>query len=131
MWLSVRTRLGGGVKMSAPSQCSEGSILRRESDPSGSAMATVESADVPDVPVDPPTEDAPTTDVPPLDPAIAEATRQDATVQDAFRQLSALIYSGADAGSIHHALVDAAVRLIDGCDRASLLMRSHDRYLTA
>ena len=90
------------------------------------------AADEPaDVPVDPPTPDASTPDVPVPDPAVTEATRQDATVQDAFRQLSALIYSGADAGSIHHALVDAAVRLVDGCDRASLLMRSHDRYLTA
>ena len=117
--------------MSAPSQCSEGSMPRRKSYPSGSAMAAVDSADVPDVPVDPPTQDASTPGVPVPDPAIAVATAQDPSIQDAFRQLSALIYSGADAGSIHHALVDAAVRLVDGCDRASLLMRSHDRYLTA
>src|SRR6478735_3656282 len=55
----------------------------------------------------------------------------DATIQDVFRQLSALIYAGADSGSIHQAVVDAAKRLVDGCDRASLLMRTRDRYATA
>jgi transcriptional regulator with GAF, ATPase, and Fis domain len=55
----------------------------------------------------------------------------DATIQDVFRQLSALIYAGADSGSIHQAVVDAAKRLIGGCDRASLLVRTRDRYATA
>jgi transcriptional regulator with GAF, ATPase, and Fis domain len=61
-----------------------------------------------------------TTDVP-VDPA----------TNDAFRQMSALIYAGADAGSIHQALVDSALRLVEGCDRASLLVRTRDRFATA
>ena len=55
----------------------------------------------------------------------------DPTINDAFRQMSALIYAGADAGSIHQSLVDAALRLVEGCDRASLLVRTRDRYVTA
>ena len=55
----------------------------------------------------------------------------DPTIQETFRQMSALVYAGADAGSIHTALVESAARLVDGCDRASLLMRSRDRFVTA
>ena len=55
----------------------------------------------------------------------------DPTIHDVFRQMSALIYAGADSGSIHQALVDAAVRLVEGCDRASLLVRTRDRFVTA
>ncbi len=55
----------------------------------------------------------------------------DPTINDAFHQMSALIYAGADAGSIHQALVDVAARLVEGCDRASLLVRSRDRFVTA
>ncbi len=55
----------------------------------------------------------------------------DPTINDAFHQMSALIYGGADAGSIHQALVDVAARLVEGCDRASLLVRSRDRFVTA
>ena len=55
----------------------------------------------------------------------------DPTINDAFSQMSALIYAGADAGSIHQALVDLAKRLVEGCDRASLLVRTRDRFVTA
>lgn len=55
----------------------------------------------------------------------------DPTITDVFRQLSALIYAGADSGSIHQALVDAAQQLVEGCDRASLLVRTRDRFVTA
>ena len=55
----------------------------------------------------------------------------DPTINDTFRQLSALIYAGADSGSIHQSLVDSARQLIEGCDRASLLVRTRDRYVTA
>lgn len=55
----------------------------------------------------------------------------DPTITDVFRQMSALIYAGADSGSIHQALVDASVRLVEGCDRASLLVRTRDRFVTA
>jgi transcriptional regulator with GAF, ATPase, and Fis domain len=62
---------------------------------------------------------------------MAAAVPLDPTIQDTFRQMSALIYAGADAGSIHRALVESALRLVDGCDHASILMRSRDRYVTA
>ncbi len=55
----------------------------------------------------------------------------DPTINDVFRQMSALIYAGADSGSIHQALVDAAARLVEGCTRASLLVRARDRFVTA
>ncbi|GAB3050747.1 GAF and ANTAR domain-containing protein [Intrasporangium mesophilum] len=55
----------------------------------------------------------------------------DPTINDAFHRMSALIYAGADAGSIHQALVDVAARLVEGCDRASLLVRTRDRFVTA
>ena len=55
----------------------------------------------------------------------------DPTITDVFRQMSALVYAGADSGSIHQALVDACVRLVDGCDHASLLVRTRDRFVTA
>lgn len=55
----------------------------------------------------------------------------DPAINDVFRQMSALIYAGADSGSIHQALVDAATRLVEGCDRASLLLRTRDRFVTA
>ncbi|WP_374967782.1 ANTAR domain-containing protein [Terrabacter sp. BE26] len=55
----------------------------------------------------------------------------DPTINDAFRRMSALIYAGADSGSIHQALVDSAVQLIEGCDRASLLVSTRDRFVTA
>lgn len=54
-------------------------------------------------------------------------------VREVFRQLSRLIYIGAEAATIHQALVDASKQLVDGCDRASLLLRDgdRDRYHTA
>jgi transcriptional regulator with GAF, ATPase, and Fis domain len=55
----------------------------------------------------------------------------DAAIHDVFQRLSALIYAGADSGSIHQAVVDAAKHLVDGCDRASLLLRTRDRFATA
>ena len=55
----------------------------------------------------------------------------DPTINDVFRQMSALIYAGADSGSIHQAIVDAAARLVEGCTRASLLVRTRDRFVTA
>ena len=56
---------------------------------------------------------------------------EDSSINEVFRQLSHLIYAGADATSIHEALVTASKRLVDGCDRASLLLRERDRYRTS
>jgi transcriptional regulator with GAF, ATPase, and Fis domain len=55
----------------------------------------------------------------------------DGETREVFRQLSALVYAGADANSVHQALVDASVRLVDGCERASLLLRDNDHFSTA
>jgi transcriptional regulator with GAF, ATPase, and Fis domain len=54
----------------------------------------------------------------------------DSETRQVFRQLSALVYAGADASSIHQALVDASVRLVDGCERASLLLRANGHFET-
>lgn len=54
----------------------------------------------------------------------------DGETREVFRQLSALVYAGADASSVHQALVDASVRLIDGCQRASLMLKSNDHFST-
>ncbi len=72
-------------------------------------------------------------------PTVATVVPVDATVEipldptthDVFHQLSALIYAGADSGSMHQSIVDAAKRLVPGCDRASLLVRTRDRFATA
>lgn len=55
----------------------------------------------------------------------------DSETREVFRQLSALVYAGADASSVHQALVDASVRLVDGCQRASLMLRTNSHYATA
>lgn len=55
----------------------------------------------------------------------------DGDTREVFRQLSELVYAGADAQSIHRALVEAAVRLVDGCQRASLMLRANDHYDSA
>lgn len=55
----------------------------------------------------------------------------DSETREVFRQLSALVYAGADSSSVHEALVGASVRLIDGCERASLMLRANDHYTTA
>ena len=55
----------------------------------------------------------------------------DGEIREVFRQLSALVYAGADSSSVHEALVHACVRLVDGCQRASLMLRTNDHYATA
>lgn len=54
----------------------------------------------------------------------------DSETRDVFRQLSALVYAGADASSVHHALVEASVRLVDGCAHASLMLRTNEHFAT-
>lgn len=54
----------------------------------------------------------------------------DEMTHEVFRRLSALIYAGADTTSIHQAIVDAARRLVDGCDRVSLMLKDRSRFLT-
>ncbi|HET7398299.1 MAG TPA: GAF and ANTAR domain-containing protein [Intrasporangium sp.] len=52
----------------------------------------------------------------------------DSAIKEAFSGLSQLIYSGADTASVHQALVEAAPRFVEGCDRASILMLVGDRF---
>ncbi|MDV3221387.1 GAF and ANTAR domain-containing protein [Intrasporangium sp.] len=55
----------------------------------------------------------------------------DDATREIFVRLSGLIYAGADERAIHQSIVDAAARLIDGCERASLMLRQRDRFFTA
>ncbi len=52
----------------------------------------------------------------------------DRDVRETFVALSDLLYAGADPTEVHQALVEAAPELIDGCDRASILMLVGDRF---
>jgi transcriptional regulator with GAF, ATPase, and Fis domain len=54
----------------------------------------------------------------------------DDATREIFVRLSGLIYGGADEKAIHHSIVDAARRLVDGCERASLMLRQRDRFVT-
>lgn len=49
----------------------------------------------------------------------------------AFRALAEVVYVGETHEAVHQQLCDAAVRLIEGCDHASLMVRRHDRVHTA
>ncbi|MDC5697603.1 GAF and ANTAR domain-containing protein [Intrasporangium calvum] len=55
----------------------------------------------------------------------------DEGMREVFVRLSGLIYAGADESDIHQAIVDAAVRLVDGCEHASIMLRRNDRFSTA
>jgi transcriptional regulator with GAF, ATPase, and Fis domain len=57
--------------------------------------------------------------------------RPDDATRETFVRLSGLIYAGADAAAIHESIVDAARRLVDGCERSSLMLRQRGQYVTA
>lgn len=48
-----------------------------------------------------------------------------------FRGLSDVLYGGADFGQIHSSLCEAALRMVPGCDHASLMLRERDRFESA
>lgn len=48
-----------------------------------------------------------------------------------FRALSEIVYAGESFESIHESLCQAAVRLIDGCDHASLMLRRNGQTYTS
>ncbi len=50
---------------------------------------------------------------------------------DLFRSMSDVVYAGDDFARIHAALCEATRRVVPGCDRASLMLRDHDRFTTA
>jgi hypothetical protein len=54
----------------------------------------------------------------------------DPRTSEAFRQLAELVYSSDDLAAVHGAIVDAAPRLIDGCDHASLMLKEKGRLIT-
>lgn len=45
--------------------------------------------------------------------------------------MAELLYRGPDPASVHQAVVDAAVRLVPGCDHACVMLRSNGRVITA
>lgn len=61
---------------------------------------------------------------------MTDTTPSDLGTTEVFTRLSELVYAGADASAVYEALVRSAVQLIDGCDRASLLLRVRDSYVT-
>jgi hypothetical protein len=48
-----------------------------------------------------------------------------------FRSLAEIVYDSDDFNEVYRAVVNAAPRLVAGCDHASLMLRGNDRFLTA
>jgi hypothetical protein len=48
-----------------------------------------------------------------------------------FRSLAEIVYASDDFEAVYTAIVNAAPRLVNGCDHASLMLRGNDRFLTA
>lgn len=47
---------------------------------------------------------------------------------EVFVRLSGLVYAGADSGSVYQSIVAEARRLVDGCERASLMLKDRQRF---
>ncbi|MFC9555400.1 GAF and ANTAR domain-containing protein [Rhodococcus sp. NPDC056960] len=62
------------------------------------------------------------------EPARFEAVGKSAAT---FAALADLLYAGQDFGHVHQAVCDAAPRLVEGCEHASLMLREGSRYVTA
>lgn len=60
-------------------------------------------------------------------PDVGDAGAQPAAV---FAGLAELVYAAESMGDVHHALVDAAPRLVPGVDRASLMLRRNGQLTT-
>jgi hypothetical protein len=54
----------------------------------------------------------------------------DPRTSEAFTSLARLVYASHDFDTVHQAIVDAAPRLVDGCDHASLMLRRGGRLTT-
>lgn len=54
-----------------------------------------------------------------------------AALVSTFRALSEIVYAGESYDSVYEALCHAAVNLVDGCDRASLMLRRKSQVFTA
>jgi ANTAR domain len=55
----------------------------------------------------------------------------DEATAEVFRSLAEVVYASDDFDAIYRAVVHAAPRLVDGCDHASLMLRSKGRFVTA
>jgi GAF domain-containing protein len=56
----------------------------------------------------------------------------DAAIAGVFHSLATMIYASDDFTAVYQAVVEAAPRLVDGCDHASLMLRTgEDRFVTA
>ncbi len=56
---------------------------------------------------------------------------EDADPASVFRHLARLVYDGDDYGEMYQAICDAAVRLVDGCNHASIMIEQKGRIQTA
>lgn len=56
---------------------------------------------------------------------------RDLATSDVFSALAGVVYASNDFSQVYDAIVAAAPRLVEGCDRASLMMMSHGRFETA
>jgi hypothetical protein len=69
---------------------------------------------------------------------LVSSTRNDATdrapddtTADAFRALAGIVYASTSFDEVYEAVVNAAPRLVKGCDHASLMLRGKDHFVTA
>jgi hypothetical protein len=55
----------------------------------------------------------------------------DAATAEFYGSLARVVYASDDFDEIYEAIVNAAPRLVAGCDHASLMLRGNDQFLTA
>ena len=55
----------------------------------------------------------------------------DLGTSDVFASLAEIVYASDDFTQVYDAIVAAAPKLVDGCDRASLMLLSNGRFDTA
>jgi hypothetical protein len=60
-----------------------------------------------------------------MNDALQRYPADDAT-SGVFQSLAAMIYASDDFSDVYRAIVEAAPRLVEGCDHASLMLRGHD-----
>src|SRR4051812_46081927 len=54
----------------------------------------------------------------------------DPTTADMFAKLSELVYAADDFDGVYDAIVNAAVKLVEGCDHASLMLKRGSTFIT-
>ena len=63
-------------------------------------------------------------------PRLAPSTAPGTDPSEVFEALAQLVYACDDFEEMYQAICEAAVQLVDGCDRASLMLRKHGRVTT-